>query len=247
MRGFLLVAILAAGTASSALAEDWGSLDATISATSDYRYRGISGNDRNPALQGGIAWSNPDGWHAGVWSSMVDFNDHQNTSVEVDVSAGKEITLRGTIVDFTVTYYSYPIRNRPDGAPPYSFAEASVKASHSWGDFTLNAQAAWSPNSFGETGTSWYLTAGVSYRLLDWLSASANAGRQWVQDIDALSGSGFPYTHWDAGLTATYDRLSLDLRYVDTSLSPDECLLGVGGRDWCSAGAIATLSYATGK
>lgn len=248
MRGFrcVLGIGLAAGLVGPALAADWGDVEATLSVTSDYRYRGISGNDRNPALQGEVEWS-LDGWHVGAWSSMVDFNDHQNTLIEVDVTAGKQVTLRGTIVDFAATYYSYPIRNRPAGAPRYSFAEASVKASHSWGDLTLSAEGAWSPNSFGETGTSWYLGVGIFYQLRDWLSASANIGRQWVQDIDAISGSGFPYTHWDAGLTATYDKFSLDLRYVDTSLSPAECLLGLGGRDWCKAGAVATLSFATGE
>jgi uncharacterized protein (TIGR02001 family) len=241
----LLAAGLVVGAASAALAADWGSLSANMDVTSDYRFRGLSNNSRQPALQGGIDW-NFDGWHAGLWSSMIDFKDRQNTRVELDVSAGKQVTLRGTIVDFAVTYYSYPLRNRPHAAPLYSYAEAIMKASHSWGDFTLNGETAWSPNSFGETGMSWDLRAGASYQLLDWLSASANIGRQWVKDTDAVPGSGYPYTHWDAGLTASYRKLSLDLRYVDSTLSRRECLLSVGGADWCEAGAVATLSYTFG-
>lgn len=229
------------------MSAEWGDVGATVSVTSDYRLRGVSGSDREPVPQGEIDWTHPDGWHASVWSSMIDFNDHQNTPIEVDVSAGKKFDLRGTIVDFAVTYYSYPIRSRPADAPPYSFAEASAKVSHTWGDVTLNGQVAWSPNSFGESGQSWYVNAGATYQVADWLSASATVGRQWVHDIGAVSGSGFPYTHWDAGLTATYDKFSLDVRYVDNDLSEDECLVGFGARDWCSAAAIATLSYTTGE
>jgi uncharacterized protein (TIGR02001 family) len=243
----LLGLVSAACAIAPALGDDWGSLRGTLSVTSDYRYRGVSGNDRKPALQGEAAWSHPDGWHAGVWTSMIDFNDHQNTPIEVDLSAGKQVNLRGTIVDFTIAYYSYPIRSRPSGAPPYSFVEASAKVSHSWGDFTLNGEIAWSPNSFGETGQSWYVRAGAAYQVRDWLSASANIGRQWVKDLDAIAGSGFPYTHWDVGLTAAYDKFSLDVRYVDNDLSKDECLVGVGARDWCAASAIATLSYTMGE
>lgn len=248
MRGLrgLLGFGLAAGLIGPALAADWGDVEATLSATSDYRFHSISQNDRKPALQGEVEWS-LDGWHIGAWSSMIDFNDHQNTLIEVDVTAGKQVTLRGAIIDFEVVYYSYPIRNRPAGAPRYSFLEGVVRASYSWGDLTLSAEGALSPNYFGETGTGWHVGAGVSYQLRDWLSASANIGRQWVEDIDAIAGSGLPYTHWDAGLTATYDRFSLDVRYVDTDLSPDECLLSQGGRDWCAAGGVATLSYATGE
>gem|GEM_PF-2238371 len=247
MREILLGVALAACMIAPAMGGDWGNVDATLSVTSDYRYRGVSGNDLKPAPQGEVAWSHPDGWHAGVWSSTVDFNDHQNTSVEVDLSAGKQINLRGTIVDFVVTYYSYPIRNRPSGAPRYSFVEASAKASRSWGDFTLDGEVAWSPNSFGETGTSWYVRTGATYQVLDWLSASGNVGRQWVHSIDTVPGSGFPYSHWDAGLTGTYEKFSLDLRYVDNDLSKSECLVGFGARDWCSATAVATLSYTTGE
>lgn len=248
MRGFwiLLGAGLLAGAGLPATAADWGALSANVDVTSDYRLRGLSGNDHQPALQGGVDWNNDDGWHAGLWSSMINFKDHQNTRIEVDVSAGKKVKLRGTIIDFTVTYFSYPIRNKPSNAAPYSFAEASAKASHSWGDLTLSGEIAWSPNSFAETGMSWYVRAGLAYKLLDWLTASANIGREWVKDTDAIAGSGFPYTNWNAGLTATYDKFSLDVRYVDTNLTRHECLLSIGVANACDAGGLATLTYTIG-
>ncbi|MGQ0741331.1 MAG: TorF family putative porin [Alphaproteobacteria bacterium] len=200
---FLFAAALGAGP--PAAAAEWGALGASLGLSSDYRYRGISNNDRDPALQGELAWSAEE-WHAGIWASMVDFDDGQNARLEVDVSAGRQVTLRGTIVDLSVTYYSYPWRNRPASAPRYSYVEANTSVSHSWGDLTLSSEAAWSPNYFGETGTGWYAGLGAAYRLTDWPSISANIGRQWVEDLDAIPGSGFPYTHWDAGLTASLEQ-----------------------------------------
>ena len=129
MRGFWILpgAGLLACIGLPASAADWGALSANVDITSDYRLRGLRGNDHRPALQGGVDWNNDNGWHASLWSSMIDFEDHQNTRVEVDVSAGKKVVLRGTIVDFTVTYYSYPVRNKPANAAPYSYAEAAPR------------------------------------------------------------------------------------------------------------------------
>ena len=229
----------------AARADDWGSLSASVDVTSDYRFRGLSGNQRDPALQGGVDWSD-DGWRAGMWTSNVDFGDHEHTRAEVDVSAGKEVELRGSIIDFTVTYYTYPLRIRPKGEPVYSFAEAALKASHSFGKFGISGELAWSPDSFGESGMSWYVAAGATYQLEDWLSASANVGEQWVRDLDRLKPAGYPYTHWDAGLTASYGKFSLDLRYIDSSLSRRNCQIVMGAADLCSATGVATLTWQTG-
>jgi len=43
----------------------------TLSAVSDYRYRGVTFSDRNPALQAGIAYDAPPGWYAGLFGSTV--------------------------------------------------------------------------------------------------------------------------------------------------------------------------------
>jgi hypothetical protein len=45
-------------------------------------------------------------------------------------------------------------------------------------------------------------------------------------------------TFWDAGITATWKRLALDLRYVDTNLDEREC----GFTERCSAAVVATLT-----
>lgn len=63
------------------------------------------------------------------------------------------------------------------------------------------------------------------------LKASANAGRRWIE-------RGVDRSFWDAGITATWKRLALDVRYVDTNLDEAEC----GFSERCSAIVTATLT-----
>jgi len=64
-----------------------------------------------------------------------------------------------------------------------------------------------------------------------------------VRSWDRLPGSGYPYTHWDAGATFNWRRWSLDLRALGTSLSRRECGLIEGGQGWCGAAAVASVTY----
>lgn len=59
------------------------------------------------------------------------------------------------------------------------------------------------------------------------------------------------YTTWNVGAGYTYENLTVDLRYVDTNLSKQNCFLNTtdpagfmnGGKsNWCSAAFVATVS-----
>ena len=73
-----LAAALLAGvavTTSAAFADDapaapnWGALTAYVAVTSDYRYRGITQDDKEISPQGSLNWVGPDGFYAGTWLS----------------------------------------------------------------------------------------------------------------------------------------------------------------------------------
>ena len=46
-------------------------LSGTLSAVSDYRYRGVTFSDRKPAAQAGLAYDDATGWYAGAFGSTV--------------------------------------------------------------------------------------------------------------------------------------------------------------------------------
>ena len=90
-------------------------------------------------------------------------------------------------------------------------------------------------------------------------SVTGGVGYSWFGNQSAALG-GFPlpaYLNWNAGVTFTYKKLNLDLRYYDTNLSKENCFVFTGDPDaapgghpnltnpaglvsqWCSAAFVA--------
>lgn len=247
----------AAGTCLLALSlpamagDDLGSLSGYVTITSDYRFRGVSQNDGEPALQASLNWTGNNGWYFGSWASKINFNDgpsgaftaHHNTTVEWDIYGGKHFDLGGTDLNLQAYYYAYPDHEGLPGSPTYSYVEGIAALSHTFDNLTLTGTVAISPDYFGGTGTGTWLGGTASYVLNDWVTISGNIGHQWVAQIDNQE-YGYPYTHWDLGATVTWNDISLDVRYVDSSISKAECEAFNGPRNnWCGATVIGTLTY----
>jgi len=223
---------LSAALVVPAAADDWGGFSATITGTSDYRFRGISQTNNDPAVQGSIDWASDSGFYLGAWGSNIDFAE----DIEVDLYGGYAFETEGGLgVDVSAVYYAYP---GDDTDPEIDYWEFFLKLSHTFNTVTWSGQLAFSPNFFGETGTGIYAGTGLSVPINDWLSADANIGWQSVEDIDDVAGSGFPYVDWNVGLTATWENFSFDVRYIDVNLSEAQC-----GADICDATVVATISY----
>jgi uncharacterized protein (TIGR02001 family) len=94
--------LLALLWASSAAAMD---LSGEAGVVSDYRYRGVTLSNGNPALQGSVTLEHDSGLYATVWGSTLG----HGTRTELDWSGGysKELS-KGFSLDFSSTYYSYP-------------------------------------------------------------------------------------------------------------------------------------------
>jgi uncharacterized protein (TIGR02001 family) len=242
----LLTLVTAALALRSAHAEDASGLSATLTLESDYRLRGVSLNDLSPLPQLEIDWNGPDGWTLSNIDSRVDFRDHENTSVEVDFITGKKFDFAGTTINLQAFYYSYPNHDRSRGGPMYSLFEGVATVSHTWDRFTANGTLAYSPDYFAQSGVAWYSALGASYKITDDLSASGNVGHQSIHEWDAIGMSGFPYVHWDLGLTATRGPFALDVRYITTTLNGRQCALTEGGANWCHGALVAALSYTYG-
>lgn len=245
---FGAAALLAISTTSASAGDAfWGGLSASATVTSDYRFRGISQSDRNPAVQGSIDWIGPQNFYVGSWASLIDFNDKGVTSktksrVEWDIYAGKHFALgSGTDLNVEAIYYAYPDYDPLPGVPRKSYFEGLTTLTQSWDAWSVHVTGAWSPDYLSSTGTGFYLAGGAAYQMNDWITLSGNVGEQWVRDLNRVPGAGFPYTHWDAGVTLNWNHFALDARYVDTSLSRGQC-----GSNWCNGGAVVSLTYSFG-
>jgi uncharacterized protein (TIGR02001 family) len=228
------VAVTSICAASAADDNPWGGFSANIALTSDYRFRGISQTDRDPAVQGSFQYTDDSGFFASIWASNIDFQDPQDSPIEIDLTAGYNFKLWET-TDATIkaVYYWYP-ESEPSN---YDYFEAIFGVTHDFGKFALSGEVAYSPDFFNETGDAVAMAGGVTVPItkdfLDGLSASGHVGYQWIDQAA-------DYAYWDAGLTAVWGAASFDVRYVDTDLTGAEC----GFTDWCDGGVVFTVSLA---
>ena len=104
--------LLASGLASAADETGWGP-DISVTGTSDYIFRGVSQTDSGPALQFNLGVHHSSGFHAGLWTSNVDFNNPgSGTNLELDYTVGWAFSLPGdSSLDVYATRYSYPGTN----------------------------------------------------------------------------------------------------------------------------------------
>jgi uncharacterized protein (TIGR02001 family) len=213
-----------------------------VAVTSDYKFRGISQNQRNFAPQGSLNVTGPEGFYVGAWASQVDFtpgsgNDPQ---VELDIYGGKHTDLWGVDWNIEPYYYAYPDANTV-GGPKASYFELINQFTKAFGPVSLTGTWAWSPTFSLGGGTGNYLAGLASYTINDWLSISGNVGHQWVQTAKYNGSS--DYTYADIGVTGTYKGFSLDLRYSGTDLTAAKCGFYMGTNHACAGDFIATLTY----
>jgi uncharacterized protein (TIGR02001 family) len=232
-----------AAFADDAPASPWG-LTAAIDIQSDYKFRGISQNTRDPSPQGTLNLTGPDGFYVGTWASTVDWQlggQNNNPSVEVDIYGGKHTDLWGVDWNIEPYYYAYPSTNT-FGGPTADYFELINQLSKPFGPLTLTATYAWSPEFSlgGHEGN--YVAGTAAYTILDWLSISGNVGHQWVELANAANNSR-DYTYADIGLTASYKGFALDVRYSGTDLGTVACGFYMGTRHACAGDVIATLTY----
>jgi uncharacterized protein (TIGR02001 family) len=101
-------------------------LSANLTATSDYRFRGISQTQNGAAVQGGIDYAHESGFYIGNWNSTVSKQLYPNgMGVETDLYAGfKKDIYNGITIDVGSYNYFYPNSQAAAGAPSFTTNEA---------------------------------------------------------------------------------------------------------------------------
>ncbi len=234
-----------AAFADDAPASPWA-LSGAIDIQSDYKFRGISQNDRQPSPQGTLNLTGPEGFYVGTWASTIDFDPSNsgNPYVEVDIYGGKHTDLGGG-VDWNIEpyYYSYPGEKYGAG-PNADYFELINQFTKAFGPFSMTATWAISDNLPFNGGTGNYLAGLASYTINDWLSVSGNLGHQWAQNAKYAVPRSSDYTYADIGATLTYKGFALDLRYSGTDLSMTQCSsFWMATRHACAGNFIGTLTY----
>jgi len=175
----------------------------TLTAASDYVFRGVSQTE-NAAAVFGSGRVSYDNFYLGVGAENVNF--HNSTKAEYDLSLGWAPKFDGFTFDFGAIRYGYI------DEPAHTYidtVEFKAAALHDFGPVTLGAAVYVSPNYFGSHRDDVYIEGQAAYRITHRITLGGAVGRQ----SDGLQD----HTTWNVGGTYAFTKhLALDLRYADT-------------------------------
>ena len=241
---FTALAVALAALSAPALAQEEEKPDVTITGSvalvSDYRFRGVSQSDKDPAIQGGVTLNHSSGFYAGFWASnLAGWGTFGGPNLETDIIAGYKAGIgEGASIDIGVTYYMYP-----GGADETDFFEPYVKISGTVGPASLTAGIAYAPSQHAlgrvyRTGAEF--VAGTPFDPGDKEdniyvfgdAAGAIPGTPFTLKAHLGYSDGNPglgpngtsvaptgkYLDWALGVDTTWKNLTFGVLYVDTDI-----------------------------
>ena len=209
-------------------------VSASVAALSDYRFRGISQSDNNPALQATLAFDHTTGLFASAFASSVDFGGGSDANVETVLAAGYAarciLTCRGKRALCTTA-----IRARALARTDYAEGFAGV----TWRN--VNARFHVTPHYFGGGRSALYAELNATFALSERLAVTAHAGFARITGL---------YNRLDVSTSILIDlrHATLELAAVATDIPSAECPLArrLAGRGlWrCCRGAFSQIERA---
>lgn len=204
--GLIVACQLSIGAVASA-----GEVTGTVTAVSDYDFRGVALTAKDPALQGSIDFAAENGFYAGAWASNLDYGSSFDGDIELDLYAGfAGETAGGVGWDVGLIWYGYPdSSNSPTKSKIFDYTE--IYAGLSYGPFGFKQ---WYSDDYAgtnldelysEVNASFELPAGFTLNL----HGGYNYGQVFVDDyFDYSAGVGYTAGHFDMELKVTGTDLS---------------------------------------
>ena len=196
-------------------------LAASVSATSDYVWRGFSKSGGDPTVQGQFDWQHDGGAYLGVFVSGLDFAAAYGGGYR-RYGAGD-----GAEIEF-VPYLGYSTALSPAWrveaqVAQYLFDDDVLGGSASYQEGYLlahyrdlvSAELAYAPDAYDQDAATLNLQATARYPLSQAWTLSAGGG--WFEAGRVL---GADYLHWHAGLTWQHRHGGIDVRYFGASDRP---------------------------
>ena len=212
--------------------------------TSDYRFRGISLSDRDPAVQATATIGTLSGVHGGVWASTVAGYTARGADAEVDLYAGYRRPLGSATIDAGLLYVAFPggAGAAGDRVEPY------VTVTQSLGPISgkIGVDATWKQSTLAVAGRSrgdvygyGELSAGIPTTPV---TLTAHLGRSFVSNYMTF---GQRYTDWSLAGAYVWHALTFSLTYVDTDADIHTAPTRGGiDRRIGGAGVLASLGFA---
>ncbi len=174
----------------------------TVTATTDYDWRGVTQTAQNPALQGSLDYASDMGFHIGAWASNVDFGGG-DPNIEIDLYAGWGGG-ETFVWDTGIVYYTYA------GESSFNFPEIYGSLGWEW----ITGKISYSWDFAGTSETAFYYEGNIDYPLPANFSLLGHLGYSDGDGIEAAYGQD-NYMDWSAGLGYTWGHFDFALKWVD--------------------------------
>lgn len=206
-----------APAADAAGAEEAKPFAVTLWLVNDYKFRGVSQSQEDPAFQAALDYTHPSGFYAGIWGSSIDFTpehavveDHAN--VEIDTYIGyKHKFADAWTGDLELLRYNYPgTRN----GFHYNYNELIGKLTY---DDHYTFMLGYSNDVFNSGENGIYYGASAAFDLPAELTLNTNVG---YYDLDDALGRG--YVDYGIGLSRKFGAFTGSLTFVDTNKQGDK-------------------------
>jgi uncharacterized protein (TIGR02001 family) len=213
-----------------------GEIGGSLSATTNYVYRGLSQTHGDAAIQADLHYQTRSRTVIGIWGSTVDNGGPRRASVEVDLYAGREWNLtRDWDARLGYTHYAYP---GDDAELRYDYDEVAGTLTYR---SRFSATVAWSPN-ISRYGN------GIAARSESAASFECVAMHPLSNRVAVVAGVGYydlpaklhaDYVFWNAGVTAALGKTEVALMYIDTEASAVRSF----GSEWAANSWTGSLSW----
>lgn len=213
-----LTCVASAFAAAPAIAQDAPAVTVTgnVTLATEYRLRGISQTDGDPAIQGGMTLTTARGLYVGAWASNLAGNGtFGGSNMELDLSAGYSRTLGPVMLDGGAIYYVYPGTSRHDFAEVYGAVSGAI------GPVRTKVGAYWAPPQQNiatgpSKGNNVWVYSDVALPLGG--TPVTLKGHVGYSSGDSIYTWGRDVVDYAAGADIAWDKLTLNVSYVGTDL-----------------------------
>jgi len=184
-------------------------LSGSATLVSDYRYRGVTLSDRDPAAQAGLTYDDPHGWFVGAFGSTARLASPVGATWQTQVYAGYASRISSQVsLEAGGDYSAFA------DASGYDYGEVYVGAAAQG----LSVRIYYSPRYFGQQGSAVYGEINGAHALSDSLRIFAHVG---LTRTEAYYEYGYHPAQSTVdgriGIGADFDWLHLELAWVGIS------------------------------
>lgn len=180
-------------------------LSSTVTATSDYDFRGVSLSATDPALQASADYAFASGFVASAWISNVDFGDDADIEVDLTLAYSAPLSEGSTWTAGIVSY------NWPQSDVVGDYAEAFVGLTAGW----LGVKQWFTHDYGGLDESAWYTELNATWPVAQKVSLVAHAGYSYGDYWTRLGGGDlFDYA---VGVGVEVGRFNVSAKYTGTT------------------------------